>query len=68
MVNVSKLRAAIVEKDKTQEEVAKAIGISGKTFTDRMKKAVFGSDEIEKMVSFLDIKEPTPIFFPDWVT
>lgn len=68
MVNTLKLKAAMVEKNKTQGEVAKAIGISEKTFTDRMKKAVFGYDEITAMVSLLDIKDPVSIFFPEWVT
>ena len=28
-----------------------------------MKKGVFGSDEIEKMIDYLNIEEPMPIFF-----
>lgn len=68
MINTLKLKAAMVEKEKTQRDVAEAIGISEKTFTDRMKKAVFGSDEIAIMVSLLDIKDPVSIFFPEWVT
>lgn len=68
MVNTLKLKAAMVEKNKTRRDLAEAIGISEKTFTDRMKKAVFGSDEIAIIVSLLDIKDPVPIFFPEWVT
>ena len=63
MFDVNKLKSIIVLREKTQAEVAKYIGISSKTFYLKMKKGVFGSDEIEKMVEYLDIDEPTPIFF-----
>ena len=68
MVNSSKLRGVIVANDKTQEEVAKAIGITPKTFYLKMKKGVFGSNEIEKMIKLLNIDDPVSIFFDDKVT
>jgi len=68
MVNTSKLKGVIVANDKTQEEVAKAIGITPKTFYLKMKKGVFGSDEIEKMIKLLKIDDPISIFFADEVT
>lgn len=68
MVDTNKLRGIIVEKEKTQEEVAKAIGIAPKTFYLKMKKRVFGSDEIEKMIDLLDIEDPVSIFFAKEVT
>ena len=63
MLNVRELKAAIVRKGLTQEQLAKKIGISSKTFGIRLKKGVFGSDEIEKMISILEISEPMHIFF-----
>lgn len=63
MVDTNKLRGCIVANGKTQEEVAKSIGITPKTFSLRMKKRVFGSDEIEKMIDLLDISDPMSIFF-----
>ena len=63
MVDANKLKFIIVLREKTQADVAKHIGISSKTFYLKMKKGVFGSDEIEKMVEYLDIEEPIPIFF-----
>ena len=33
-----------------------------------IKKGVFGSDEIEALMSILDIKDPMPIFFSHVVT
>lgn len=63
MVDVNKLKSIIVLREKTQGDVANYIGISSKTFYLKMKKGVFGSDEIEKMIEYLDIEEPVPIFF-----
>ena len=63
MVDSQKLKAVIVEKEKTQEDVARYIGITPKTFYSKMKKRVFGSDEIEKMIEYLDITDPVAIFF-----
>lgn len=63
MVDTNKLRGCIVANGKTQEEVAKSIGISPKTFYLKMKKGVFGSDEIEKMIDLLGIENPMSIFF-----
>lgn len=68
MVDANKLRGCIVSHGKTQEEVARAIGITPKTFCIKMKKGVFGSDEIEKMIDLLDIDDPLPIFFAKTVT
>lgn len=63
MIDVPKLRGLIVEKGYTQAQVAEHIGISPKTFYERMKKGVFGSDEIDAMIELLDISNPMPIFF-----
>lgn len=68
MIDINKLKGAIVSNGLTQEEVAKNIGISSKTFYLKMKKGVFGSDEIEKMIDLLHIDEPMPIFFAKEVT
>ena len=68
MVLTNELRAAMSRKGMTQASVAKAIGISEKTFCDRMKKRVFGSDEIEIMIDMLDIEDPLFVFFNRKVT
>lgn len=68
MVDTSKLKGIIVANDLTQMKVAKAIGLSPKTFYLRMKDGVFGSDEIEKMITLLHIDDPMSIFFADEVT
>lgn len=68
MVNTDKLRGIMAERGVSGKDVAKAIGIHYNTFYERMNSGVFGSDEIEAMVKFLDIDDPLPIFFTDIVT
>lgn len=68
MCDTNKLRACWVAKGLKQRDVAAIIGVSEKTFCDRMKKGVFGSDEIQKMITALDILDPVPIFFAKQVT
>lgn len=63
MIETDKLRGVIAEKRMTQTDVAKAIGISPKTFYEKMQRGVFGSDEIMVMIDLLDIKDPMNIFF-----
>lgn len=61
-MNRNKLAAIIVEKGTTQQEVAKKLGMNPKTFYRKMKKGVFGTDEVQAMVKMLDIKNPVEIF------
>lgn len=63
MIRTDKLRGIIAEKGLSQSYVAKEIGITPKTFYEKMKIGVFGSDEIETMITLLDIKDPASIFF-----
>ena len=58
MVNTQKLKGLIAEKNYSQSKIAEMIGITPKTFYDRMDKGVFGSDEIDKMIEILEIKDP----------
>ena len=53
MIDTNLLRGKIAERKKSQVDVAKAIGITPKTFYEKINKSVFGSDEIEIMVVFL---------------
>ncbi len=68
MIDVKALKAEVVRNGYTQEKLAKEIGMSARTFSNRLKKGVFGSDEIELMITILNIKEPIPIFFTSFVT
>jgi DNA-binding XRE family transcriptional regulator len=68
MVDTLKLKGVIVQNGKTQEDVANHLGIAPKTFYSKMKKRVFGSDEIESMIDYLKIEDPVSIFFAKEVT
>lgn len=63
MVNTNELRGVIAKNGLSQTDVAKMLGITPKTFYDRMNKRVFGSDEIQIMIDRLNIDNPMDIFF-----
>lgn len=68
MVNTDELRGVIAKNGKTQTDVARMLNITPKTFYARMKKGVFGSDEIQIMIDKLHIDNPMDIFFTQNVT
>lgn len=68
MVDTNELRGIIAKNGKTQTDVAKMLNITPKTFYSRMKKGVFGSDEIQIMINELNINNPMEIFFATTVT
>lgn len=63
MIKTDKLRGIIAERGHSQAEVAAMIGIAPKTFYEKMKIGIFGSDEIQIMIDKLNIENPTDIFF-----
>ncbi len=68
MIDTNVLKGKIAENGLSQAKVAKEIGITPKTFYEKMNKGVFGSDEIEVMIKLLGIEEPSKIFFAQQVT
>lgn len=62
ILDVAKLKGVIAERGFSQREVAKAIGVTEKTFYTKMKKGVFGTDEAEAMIELLKIENPASIF------
>lgn len=62
MVATDKLRGIIYERGTSQRKVASELGMTEKTFYSKMKKGVFGTDEVEKMVELLNIHNPAEIF------
>ena len=63
MIRTDKLRGIISERGLSQTNVAHLIGITPKTFYEKMAKGVFGSDEIQVMIDELHIDDPMAIFF-----
>jgi transcriptional regulator with XRE-family HTH domain len=68
MIDITELKAQMVRKKYTQESLANELGISSRTLSNKLKRGVFGSDEIDKMISILEIKEPLKIFFTTTVS
>ena len=62
MVAVDKLRGIIAERGMTQRQVAQYLGISDKTFYNKMQKGVFVTDEVEELVKLLCIPNQVDIF------
>lgn len=63
MIKTDELRGIIAKNGLSQSDVAKMIGITPKTFYEKMKSGVFGSDEIQIMIDNLHIENPISIFF-----
>lgn len=63
MIRTNELRGTIAKNGFSQSDVAKMIGVTPKTFYEKMKIGVFGSDEIQIMIEKLHIENPVDIFF-----
>lgn len=63
MIRTDELRGVIAKNGFSQSDVASKIGITPKTFYEKMKNGVFGSDEIQIMIDELHIEDPMSIFF-----
>lgn len=68
MIDTNGLRGLIYTRGLTQSKLAIKLGMVPKTFYDKMKRGIFGSDEIEEMIILLNIDNPIPIFFTRAVT
>ena len=64
MFRENEFRAQIVRAGKTNKEVAAYLGINEATLYRKIKAdGNFTREEINKMISFLNIKDPEEIFF-----
>jgi DNA-binding XRE family transcriptional regulator len=68
MIRSDLLNGEIARAGMSKAELARKIGMAPKTFYRKEKLGVFCSDEIVKIVFACMIKEPVPIFFPEFVT
>ena len=64
MIKTNELRGIIAKNGFSQSDVATMIGVTPKTFYEKMKNGVFGSDEIQIMIDELNIENPIAIFLP----
>ena len=68
MINERLLNGEMAKAGLSGAALAKKIGITPKTFYTKKKKGSFGSDEISIIIRECEIKDPMPIFFPEFVT
>lgn len=62
------LKAEMVKNGYTQQSLAKELGISPRTFYNKLKSGDFGCKEIDIMIPLLKLKDPASIFFTNKVT
>lgn len=58
----NELKFIIIKNGYTQKDIAKLLNMTPKTFYSKMKKGVFGTDEVMKMIDILHIDNPCDIF------
>lgn len=63
MLDVNKLKAAIVASGLRQKDVAKALGITDRNFRYKLSKKKLYNTEIEILIDVLNIESPMEIFF-----
>lgn len=68
MILTNELKGIIATRGLSQAKVAKSIGITPRTFYDKMKSGIFKSDEVQGMIELLHIEDPVRIFFAKKVT
>ena len=65
MLNKNLLRAEMARCGYTNNSLAKEIGISSRTFSNRLNSGDFGAKEIGKMIKCMRLKDPMGIFFAE---
>lgn len=63
MLDVKALKAEMVRNDYTQAKMAAELGISSRTFYNKLKSGEFGNKEMEILMDKLKLKDPMAIFF-----
>lgn len=63
MFDAAEFRAALARKGYTQKMLAHEIGMSEQSVGRKIKTGVFGTNEVTKILTVLDINNPGPIFF-----
>ena len=62
MINVKLLKAEIVKNGMTQDEFCKKIDMAHSTFIRKMRVGVVTTEEAQRMIQILEIKNPAEIF------
>lgn len=66
MFNETEFKVMVIRAHKTNKEVAEYLGIDESTLWRKLQNnGSFTREEISKLIMFLDIEDPKPIFFAD---
>lgn len=66
MFNRKEFRAQVARSEKTYREIAEYLGIDESTLYRKIQNdGSFTREEINKLIDFLNIEEPKPIFFAE---
>ena len=68
MIRTNVIKGKMVENGYSAQMMAKELGITPQTFYSKMRKGIFDSDEMFKMISLLNITDPAKIFFANEVS
>ena len=63
MYSEANIRAEIARSRKTTKEVAAHLGITRPTLLKRLRNGTLGIEDADKLIRFLDIKDPAFVFF-----
>lgn len=63
MININLLKSEIAKNGFNHRTLCKEINMPESTFSRRLKKGVFKSNEVEKLIKVLKLKKPMEIFF-----
>lgn len=59
----TEIKILMVKNGFTQKRLAEMLGMTSKTFAQKMKRSSFGIDEARRMIDLLHIENPDEIFF-----
>ena len=68
MLDRRALKAELARNGITQTAMAEMLGMTSKTFYNKMRTGKFGIQDAEKMIKILKIDQPILIFFNQKVT
>ena len=63
MLDKRMLNAEIAKNGLTKRELCKKIGMAQSTFVRKVRTGIFKTNEVEAIISVLNIKNPSEIFF-----
>lgn len=66
MFNETEFKVQVIRAHKTNKEIAEFLGIDESTLWRKLQNnGSFSREEIGKLITFLNIEDPTPIFFAE---